>query len=120
MVGISFKKSQTILGKDLIENFEEFPIEKGTIYITKDQEMYMDNIDDSTEQRIQIGGNIIYKDINDQTVAPDSTAPDSSLDNISSNRLLPIVTSSNNGQILRVVNGEWQLYTIDMAETLSF
>lgn len=67
MANVSFKKSETINGSDFVDAIKDFPLNEGTIYVTKDHEMYLDESAD----RVMIGGNITYQDL-DNAVNPDS------------------------------------------------
>ena len=68
MADVSFKKSTTVTGADLYDYQNLYPIDDGTIYVTKDQEMYLD----SEGIRYQIAGNIIYQDPEESFTNPDA------------------------------------------------
>ena len=67
MANVSFKKSNTINGSEFVDAIETFPLNEGTIYVTKDHEMYLDENAD----RVMIGGNLTYQDLENE-VNPDN------------------------------------------------
>lgn len=109
------------------------PIEKhdGYAYFcTDDGTFHLDYIDENgVLQRKQVCGNYLSGDVEALITAHNtdtSTHNDirTSIDEVSSRLdsvvIVPAVSTSNNGQFLRVVNGQWTATTVANAEEVEF